>query len=182
MSHRWLLWLLLFSAWVTSSEAGEWIHDHRNGCGVWNPAPQPGESIEWDGDCVAGRASGRGVIKWIISNAETERAEGHFVEGQLEGQGTWRWASGHRYEGNFSAGAFNGYGVFTWPNGARYSGEFLDNEQHGAGKHKSPTGARYDGPFRKGERHGVGRCYQPGDGWSACRWHQGERVDGYIQA
>ena len=163
------------------AENEQWITDQNSGCAVWNPAPQPGESIEWNGDCVSDRASGYGILKWMRNGVEKERAEGNFSAGRLEGKGVWQWTSGHRYQGDFSAGEFSGEGVFTWPDGAKYSGEFLNNNRHGIGRHQAPNGARYEGPYRGGERHGVGRCYQPGDGWSSCQWRDGERIDGLTE-
>ena len=161
--------------------AGEWIYDSTSGCAVWNPAPQPGESIEWSGNCADERASGYGILTWKRDGIESERAEGYFAEGRLEGEGSWRWASGHRYRGEFANGEFNGKGVFIWPDGARFSGGFLNNERHGQGRHQAPNGARYEGPYRDGERHGDGRCYSPGEGWDACRWRDGERIDGLTE-
>ena len=172
------LFLLVFTF---SSKAGEWIHDRQSGCAVWNPAPQPGETIEWSGACADERASGYGILTWMRNGIGTETAKGNFAAGKLEGTGSWQWASGHRYQGNFSNGEFDGEGVFTWPDGASYSGDFLKNQRHGLGRHQSPNGARYEGPYRGGERHGEGRCYLPGEGWSSCRWFDGERIDGLTE-
>lgn len=171
---------LVFLLVIPPVEAGEWIFD-ETGCAVWNPAPLSGETIEWDGKCVDKRASGYGILKWIREGAQTEVARGHFVAGKLEGTGSWRWASGHHYRGDFSNGEFAGEGVFTWPDGAQYAGDFASNERHGVGRHRSPNGTRYEGPYRHGERHGDGRCYQPGDGWSDCRWYAGGRIDGLTE-
>lgn len=184
--HRLVQWVfaqligglvLLVLGFGASADTGQWIADPNSGCAVWNPAPQPGETIAWDGECDGERATGYGILKWMRNGQETERAEGQFSAGKLEGKGVWWWASGHRYQGEFSAGEFSGEGVFTWPDGARYSGEFLHNNRHGLGRHQAPNGARYEGPYRSGERHGEGRCFQPGGGWSRCQWRDGERVD-----
>ena len=172
---------LVFYALTSVSVAGEWIQDENTGCAVWNPAPQSGESILWSGECTNQRASGYGVLKWLRDGEKFETAEGFFTDGKLEGEGAWHWASGHRYLGDFAEGEFDGEGVFTWPDGARYSGGFRNNERHGLGRHLAPNGARYEGPYRRGERHGTGRCYLPGSGWSQCRWHEGERIDGLTE-
>ena len=76
------LFLLVFTF---SSKAGEWIHDRQSGCAVWNPAPQPGETIEWSGACADERASGYGILTWMRNGIGTETAKGNFAAGKLEG-------------------------------------------------------------------------------------------------
>jgi len=181
---RWqltFLYIILLLIGAAPTSAGEWIVDHDTGCAVWNPSPQPGETIHWSGQCKAERASGYGTLRWWRNGIETQVARGYFNEGKLDGDGLWWWASGHQYQGEFSDGEFEGKGIFTWPSGARYSGEFLNNERHGLGHHQSSDGARYRGPYWQGDRHGEGSCYTPGLGWTSCRWHGGERIDGLTE-
>ena len=37
------------------------------GCKVWNPKPQPEETVEWTGPCVDGYADGEGSLRWYKS-------------------------------------------------------------------------------------------------------------------
>ena len=63
--------------------AGEWINDPVNGCSVWSDEPTDGHNVvSWSGDCEKGKASGHGVLSWF--------AEGEFVDGVLQGWGSWK--------------------------------------------------------------------------------------------
>lgn len=104
--------LMLLLTVGTGATTGEWIDDIESGCAVWNPVPQPGETVKWTGDCEGDRALGHGVLRWWQNGIETQTAEGYFRSGKLEGLGNWSWASGHQYQGSFSAGKFEGKGVF----------------------------------------------------------------------
>ena len=139
------------------------------------------DSIRWSGACVDGKASGYGLVRRYEDGIESERNEGHFVGGKLNGYAVWT-RQGHRYEGGFVDHKFHGRGLYIWPSGARYEGEFADDKQHGRGIHSVPGGARYKGPFVKGKKHGVGLCYTPGKDEYVCRWNNGVRVDGFREA
>lgn len=64
----------------------------------------------YEGDCVAGVASGKG------------RAIGR-----------------NRYEGSFRDGRATGYGIYTTSDGRRYEGEFLDGRPHGGSSCTAPV-------------------------------------------
>ena len=64
--------------------------EEKNGCLVWNPAPQPNEQVSWDGECLNGYAKGKGKLTYLTKNQE-----------QL-------------YVGEMSNGRRNGKGVFTY--------------------------------------------------------------------
>ena len=49
---------------------------------------------------------------WLKEN--TENYTGEFVNDHFQGQGTYRWANGHRYEGGFFAGDKHGFGTFYY--------------------------------------------------------------------
>jgi hypothetical protein len=46
-----------------SAETGGWILDASAGCKVWNPHPQPNETMRWSGACANGMAQGRGAAQ-----------------------------------------------------------------------------------------------------------------------
>jgi hypothetical protein len=123
--------LLLAGAIAASAQAGGWIADAAAGCQVWNPHPQPNETIRWTGACANGFAQGRGAAQWFRSNLPFESDEGE-----------WR------------AGRQIGYGSQVWPSG-RYDGELVDGEPHGRGVLILQS-LRYEGEFRNGKPNGTG--------------------------
>ena len=101
-----MLGVALPSAAQTGNDAPPgWIADSFTGCKIWNPAPQPHETVHWAGPCKDGFAEGKGTLQW------TEN-------GQL----------GDRYDGEYQHGKRNGHGVVTESNGHRTEGNWLDDE------------------------------------------------------
>jgi hypothetical protein len=82
-----------------------WIADSRTGCKIWDPAPEPGESVQWSGGCKDGFADGQGTMQWLEKGKP-----------------------GDRYEGDYRRGKRNGYGVVTFGNGKKLQGEWRDDE------------------------------------------------------
>jgi hypothetical protein len=82
-----------------------WIADSKTGCKVWNPAPQPHETIRWSGGCKGGYAQGTGTLQWFEDGRPSDR-----------------------YEGDYQAGKRNGHGVVTQRNGTRIEGDWRNDE------------------------------------------------------
>lgn len=82
-----------------------WIADSRTGCKIWDPAPEPHESIHWSGGCKDGFADGNGTLQW-------------FENGR----------PGDRYVGEYRHGKRNGHGVVTYSNGTRVEGDWSDDQ------------------------------------------------------
>ena len=82
----------------------EWITATNQPCKIWNPEPQPNESVTWSGECKDGYASGEGTLRW------TEN-------GKPDVEFTGRYANGKR----------NGRGVIVTPDGKRIEGEWLND-------------------------------------------------------
>jgi len=116
---------------ITAVAQGGWVLDTKTGCKIWNPNPQPNESVQWSGDCVNGLAHGRGAAQWMKDNAIVEKDEGEWREGRQVGRAVQVWATG-RYEGDVVDGLPHGYGVLLW-NGFRYEGEFRNGKPNGRG-------------------------------------------------
>ena len=161
-----------------------WVIAENQPCQVFDPLPQPGETVTWSGGCVAGKASGEGRTVWrgsygeyiyegerragkqhghgaIIwpsgSAHEGDRFEGEFRDGKLHGQGIYALANGERYEGDFVGGQLHGRGTMTLATGGRYEGQWRDNKPHGHGSYITTSGRRYEGEWRNGcfgERNG----------------------------
>jgi hypothetical protein len=82
-----------------------WITATNTPCKIWNPEPQPNESVTWSGGCKDGLASGKGVLRWT-ENGKPD------VE----------------FDGEYESGKRNGPGVMIMPNGQRVEGEWVDDE------------------------------------------------------
>ena len=68
------------------------------------------------------------------------------IEGNcVDGQGTYTWASGHKYVGEYKDGKRHGQGTFTWANETKYVGQWKDGKFHGQG-----TFTGTDGTVMKG--------------------------------
>lgn len=88
-----------------------------------------GVSYTWNGDCLDGLPSGRGMATFQNGRLFV----GDLEAGLFHGKGTLTLANGERYTGEFAAGRFEGKGVYTFQNGDRYVGEFRDGMPHGSG-------------------------------------------------
>jgi hypothetical protein len=142
-----------------------WTVDARNGCWVWNAAPQPGATVTWDGACPRGPAEGPGSGEWrwtADGRALVARFEGPRVNGRQHGQGIYISPNGDRYDGEYRDGVRHGRAVFTWANGDQYEGDYRDGQRTGRGTLTRANGNRYVGEFLDGQRHGQGRLTFPG--------------------
>lgn len=162
----------LFSALVLASigglaYAGEYIQDAK-GCKVFNPNPQPNESIIWKGACVNGYAEGQGILEWFDNESLTEYDEGSWSRGKRAGKGSTNWANGDRYEGDYVENERTGKGLFIWADGDHYEGDFIDGKRTGQGKLLFTNGNRYQGDWVNGKAHGKGVYV----------WANGDRYEG----
>ena len=82
-----------------------WITATNQPCKVWNPEPQPNESVTWSGPCKDGFASGKGILLWT-ENGKPD------VE----------------FDGEYANGKRNGHGVVIAPDGKRIEGEWLNDK------------------------------------------------------
>lgn len=84
----------------------DWITTTNQPCKVWNPEPQPDESVTWSGDCKDGFATGKGILRWT-ENGKPDEA----------------------FDGEMRNGKPNGHGVLTTPEGDRVEGVWVDGER-----------------------------------------------------
>jgi MORN repeat len=82
-----------------------WITAKNKPCKIWNPEPQPNESVTWSGPCKGGYASGNGILRWT-ENGKPD------VE----------------FDGDYANGKRNGHGVLITPDGKRAEGQWADDE------------------------------------------------------
>lgn len=134
----------------------DWIEAIRNGCKIWNAAPEGRQEVTWFGACVKGLAEGPGRLQWYQEGQRTDLYEGDMRAGLMDGKGTYNWRNGDRYIGDFRANKRGGEGVLVFYNGDRYEGEFRDNQQQGHGIYVWRDGDRYEGDFVAGHFQGKG--------------------------
>jgi hypothetical protein len=140
-----------------------WMADARTGCKVWDPQPEPQESVRWSGGCTDGFASGPGVTEWIEDGLATERTEGVRAAGHLQGKGVQTLANGDRFEGAWKDDRKEGYGSYTAADGGTYVGGFKNDRFEGLGVMTDSKGNRYEGAWKAGHRNGQG-TYTGADG------------------
>jgi hypothetical protein len=143
------------SAQETKPARSGYVADARTGCQVWNPYPQPNESVQWDGPCVNGYAAGDARLTWVHPRGR-DQYQGAMVGGKMHGSGTYLSFTGDRYEGEWQDGKNAGRGIYSWANGDRYVGEWMDGKQHGRGSLIRSNGAKYEGDWQNGKRVGRG--------------------------
>jgi len=143
-----------------------WVADTKTGCRVWDPHPEPNESVAWSGACESGYAQGKGVEQWYSGGKPGNRLEGEFHDGMLS-RGIVIYPNGDRYDGDLNGGR-SGYGIYVSKKGSRYEGEWRDNKRNGRGVMTWPSGDRYEGYFRDGKR----------DGHGVFTWANGDSYDG----
>jgi hypothetical protein len=59
-------------AHIAKAAEPNWITTDK-GCKVWNPNPQPNESVTWSGECINGKAHGNGILIWYKNGIESSR-------------------------------------------------------------------------------------------------------------
>ena len=82
--------------------AGDWITASNQPCKIWNPQPQPNESVTWSGGCKDGFASGKGVLKWTENGKPDAEFDGTYANGKRNGAGTLITPDGQRASGIWS--------------------------------------------------------------------------------
>lgn len=125
---------LLLCLFAGSALAEGWIVDSSNGCGTSNPFPKPNESISWKGGCRDGKLDGPGTLTWYRNNIETERDQGNFRGGELDGEAVISYPDGHAIIGTYRDGQRHGEFIVTKPNGqvtiSQYEdGRFVSEKQ-----------------------------------------------------
>ena len=147
-------------------------------CSVFNPNPQPAETITYVGPCVDGLAEGEGELTWhyVRYGQLTESTyEGGFRAGKYHGYGVSIKANGSRYEGGWKDYEYHGQGTRSYANGNRYEGEWKEGDRHGEGKYTWAEGGYYQGGFADGKLHGYGvRVYSDSDRYEG-EWKEGDQ-------
>jgi hypothetical protein len=146
-----------------------WLQATGSQCWVWDPEPQIGEAVTWTGKCDrAGRATGHGLLVWLLNGEPGERYDVDMVKGRMNGRGIAVIPDGSRYEGEYKNNMRNGIGIVTFKDGSRYEGNFRDDIRSGHGVFKNALNEIYDGDWA-GDRM---------DGHGVFKWPDGTTYDG----
>lgn len=89
------------TAQTDNSSPPDWITTSNRPCKVWNPEPQPDESVTWSGECQDGLASGKGVLRWTVNGQLDVIFVGEYENGKRNGRGVLITADGDRIEGDW---------------------------------------------------------------------------------
>eukprot|EP00122_Pirum_gemmata_P017382 Pgem_evm1s16273 len=75
-------------------------------------------------------------------------------DGEPHGQGKVDWEDdGESYEGHWVNGNQEGQGTKIWPDGSTYVGEWVNNRRQGKGSYEWAAGDKYDGDWFEDKRH-----------------------------
>ena len=148
------LMLLMINLSVHSQILQEkWIVCNADSCKVQDLYYSAGVTMEWNGNCVDGKAHGIGkLIKY--SNGEYESTyEGELKNGIREGHGKFSHSDGTVREGAFVDGQMTGKGTMHAIDGQEYTGEFINYRMHGNGVVSFPNGSKFEGFFVSDEMY-----------------------------
>ena len=130
------------------------VTDHP-GCYVWNPNPQPDETVTWTGVCAGGQAQGKGTVKWVWDGGKkSSESTGHLKDGKEHGQWVVRFANGNVHEGPYVEGKRHGQWVERFADGGAAEGPWVEDKRHGQWILRYPNGDVWQGPFENSKRHG----------------------------
>jgi hypothetical protein len=127
---------------------GEFANNKKEGKGT-----EECEDFLYEGNFSRDLFNGVGKIVYKKKN---ETYEGEFLDGVINGNGTYNWADKQTYTGDWVMGKMHGTGTYKWPNGGEYSGSYENNIKHGNGVWKFTDGKIFEGPISNGVPHGIG--------------------------
>ena len=112
-----------------ATDAACWMEiSQRPGCYVWNPYPQPGETVTWTGACAGGKGQGTGTLTWA-HDAGTQTSTGRLADGKSTGHWVIRSPDGTVAEGSVVNGRENGNWIIRFADGDVEEWLFRDGER-----------------------------------------------------
>jgi hypothetical protein len=85
----------------------DWIADKGNGCRLWNPSPQPSESVSWSGGCNNGLAEGTGTVLWYSSGRLVGQIDATYRGGHPGGKFVFAKTDGSIFDGTYTDGRYS---------------------------------------------------------------------------
>ena len=126
----------------------KWFPTDKINCLVWNPEPQPLETVTWSGECSNGKVNGIGILSW--SNGD--KYIGEYKDGNMHGQGTYAWEKKDQYTGEWQNNNFHGHGTFIYGDGDKYVGKYKNGKFHGKGTYTFANGDVIEGMWENGKK------------------------------
>ncbi|WP_291401586.1 hypothetical protein [Daejeonella sp.] len=152
----------------------EWVVSNNQGCKVLDPYFSEGVTMDWEGSCVNGNATGLGKLTKFIDGEYDSTYEGEYKNGVREGLGKLTHADGSTRTGKFVNGQMTGEGVMIYEDSSKYVGNFVNYNKHGFGTFDFPDGDQYIGFFVSDELYN-GKIISP-DG-TVTYYHKKREVD-----
>lgn len=123
------------------------------------------------GDFVNGKMNGHGT--YYFSNGDIY--VGDFVNDQISGQGTYYYVHGDKYIGNFNNTQKNGQGTYYFVDGDIYIGNWINDQMNGQGEYYYANGEKYIGDNVNGQANGQGIFYYLNGDKYIGNWINGKR-------
>lgn len=129
--------------------------DPKTNCQIfWSSEAYKIISVNWDGECVSGKAQGKGKISLILQDDKGMGYKGsgtaEFDNGYLNGHSAINFSDGDSFNADFKNGRMFGNGIYKFSDGSVYEGEFKDNKPDGQGTYTWVDGRIYKGEWRNG--------------------------------
>jgi hypothetical protein len=107
--------------------------------------------------------------------------EGHFLNGNLHGQGKLTYVDGSTYEGEWRNNQMDGQGKMTFADGDVYEGHWHDDQMDGRGKMTYANRDVYEGPWLNNKKNGADgeMTYANRDVYKG-EWHNDEMTNGVL--
>lgn len=149
--------------------ADDWLKDTLTGCEVFLANNEGTETVAWSGDCVDGKASGKGVLAYMKGEGLVGVYAGNAEAGRAAGQGRMTLRNKETggvdiYTGGFAKGTLDGEGELVSSKGWTYTGGFKDGETHGAGTIETDDGDVFKSDFENGKPVGTALVYYNEEG------------------
>ena len=123
-------------------------------CFVWNGFLVTGEVVTWTGESSGGQLQGQGTLKWANRYGKVSREEtGSFHDGKQHGQWVWRFSSQRDQPRQFLYWYGERVGS-TAEDDQVMKGRLVKGKRHGNWVIRDANGDVEEGPYVEGERHG----------------------------
>lgn len=138
-----------------SQYKGEWLGDVKSGFGVQvNP-----DNTKYEGEWSNNQYNGRGTLWMKKAKTYVRVYVGHWVNGNMEGDGIRYYDKYETYKGGWEKGQRCGKGKYEYSNGDQYVGEWHNDMRNGLGTLNCTNGNIFEGMWVDNLKEGPGLYY-----------------------